>query len=409
MHVLYFHQHFSTPRGSTGTRSYEMARALLEAGHSVTMVCGSYSSSSTGINTEFVNGVREGIVEGIRVVEIELPYSNYDGLLRRSYIFCRFAVSSVLLAARTPYDVLFATSTPLTAGIPGVVMAPFSRKPFVFEVRDLWPELPRAMGMKNPVVLGAMAALERLCYSAADACIALSPGIAEGIRAKKKRGSLSMIPNGCDTQFFSPVKRQQSTLIKAVFTGAHGQANGLHAVLDAAAELKHRGDTSVELHFIGDGKEKPGLLERAEREQLTNCYFHAPLPKQQLKEKMAEFDVGLMVLSNLPAFYYGTSPNKFFDYIACGMPVLNNYPGWLAGLITDNRCGLAVSPDDPVAFADALQVLAADPQQRLTMGKAARSLAERDFTRQELSLQFVAVLEKSAGIARECAEGVRQP
>ncbi len=404
MQVLYFHQHFSTPGGSTGTRSYEMAQALLAAGHSVTMVCGSYSSSSTGVNGDFVKGLREGVVDGIRVVEIELPYSNYDGLLKRTYIFCRFASRSILFAARTPYDVLFATSTPLTAGIPGVVMAPLKRKPFVFEVRDLWPELPRAMGMKNPFLLGAMSVLERLCYAAADACIALSPGIADGIRAKKKRGPVTMIPNGCDTHFFTPADRQQTNRIKAVFTGAHGLANGLHAVLDAAAELQRRQDSSVELHFIGDGKEKPGLVERARREQLNNCFFHPLLPKQNLKDKMAEFDVGLMVLANLPAFYYGTSPNKFFDYIACGLPVVNNYPGWLAGLVTDNHCGLAVPPEDPAAFADALQALAADPPQRLAMGKAARALAEREYAREQLSRQFVTVLEEVAN----CVETRRE-
>ena len=128
-------------------------------------MCGSYSAADTGLDSPYVRGRREGIVDGIRVIELELPYSNNDGFMRRSGQFLKFAFRSVGIAMRERYDLVFATTTPLTAGIPGIAARWFRRKPFVFEVRDLWPELPREMGViKNPFVLMAMGWLEWLSY-----------------------------------------------------------------------------------------------------------------------------------------------------------------------------------------------------------------------------------------------------
>jgi glycosyltransferase involved in cell wall biosynthesis len=401
MRILYFHQHFSTPAGATGTRSYEMAKALIARGHQVTMVCGSSGAGKSGLTGEPRNGLREGDVDGIHVKELCLPYSNHDGLIKRSVTFLRFAFRSIAIAWRTDYDLLFATSTPLTAGIPGIAMRLLKpSRPFVFEVRDLWPELPREMGViTNPIVLWAMGVLEWCSYRAARGCIGLSPGIVEGIRRRSRTGHpIAMVPNGCDLDLFQTEDRSRApgTPLTAVFTGAHGMANGLDAVLNAAAVLKQRGRTDIRLLFIGDGKLKPGLVQRAQAEGLDVCVFMDPVPKTQLNQLMSTADVGLMILANVPAFYYGTSPNKFFDYIASGLPVLNNYPGWLAELIAEHQCGIAVPPDDPDAFAGALCRLADDPQARLEMGRNARALAEAQFGREALAKRFVEFLESSA-------------
>lgn len=405
MHVLYFHQHFSTPAGSTGTRSYEMARRLIAKGHEVTMVCGSYGGGKSGLSSKFDRGVRRGSVDGIEVVELQLPYSNYDSFLKRTWIFLLFALRSIRLALTLPYDLLFATSTPLTAGIPGIVMKLFRNKPFVFEVRDLWPELPREMGViTNPFVLKAMDILEWLSYHSADACIGLSPGIANGIvRRNIPSGLVTMIPNGCDLEMFKPIPAAKVEDIAnigkddfvAIFCGAHGIANGLDAVLDAANVLKKRNERSIKFLFIGDGKLKPALKERAEREKLDNCIFSDSVSKLELARTMAAADIGMMILANVSAFYYGTSPNKFFDYIASGLPVLNNYPGWLAEIIDKNDCGIAVPPDNPEAFADALAYLRDNPDRAAAMGCNARALAERNFNRQTLADEFVMFLEKA--------------
>lgn len=405
MRVIYYHQHFSTRDGSTGTRSYEMARRLIERGHSVTMVCGSYAGGQTGLNGEFVNGMRRGTVGGIDVIELYLPYSNRDSFLKRTLTFFRFALRSAMLSFRERYDVLFATSTPLTASIPGILASVLARRKFVFEARDLWPELPREMGViTNPVILALMSALEWASYHSARACVGLSPGIVEGI---KRRGIPAhrtyMVPNGCDISLFGdeggePWRPEgvRETDLMAVFTGTHGIANGLDAVLDAARTLKQRGRDDIKLVLIGDGKLKPGLMERAALEGLNNCIFHSPVPKLRLSGLMRSADVGLMILANVPAFYYGTSPNKFFDYIASGIPVLNNYPGWVADMITKSNCGIAVPPENHDAFADALERFADDRSLKKVMGANGRRLAIDEFDRVKLADRLVDVLEKVA-------------
>lgn len=404
MKVLYFHQHFSTPKGSAGTRSYEMARRLISHGHQVTMVCGSYGGGETGLTQPFKNGRRRGVVDDIDIIEFDLVYSNSDGFLKRAMTFLKFALRSIGLAFTARYDVLFATTTPLTAGIPGILARWLRGKPFVFEVRDLWPELPRAMGViRNPLVLGAMSILEWASYRSAHRVIGLSPGIVEGIAHRGVgRERIAMVPNGCDLGIFAtevqPWRPAQvkDTDLMAVFAGTHGMANGLDAVLDAAAELKRRGRSDIKILLIGQGKLKPALVARAQREGLDNVVFHDPVNKARLAGLMAATDVGLQILANVSAFYYGTSPNKFFDYIAAGLPVLNNYPGWLAEMINEHGCGFAVAPDNPAAFADALERAANDRAALRPMGERGRALAEREFSRALLADRWVATLERTA-------------
>ena len=404
MRLLYFHQHFATPRGATGTRSYEFARALIARGHQVTVVCGAHAHSGLELPHDTARNWHRGEVDGIDVISLPLAYSNRDSLIRRGWTFVRFALRSVRLALTLDADLVFATSTPITAVIPGLAAKWFRGLPFVFEVRDLWPELPRALGLRNPLLLGGMSLLEFLGYRSADACIGLSPGIVEGIRARADvRQTIAMIPNGCDLEVFHPAKRAKLTLpglgpddFVAGFTGAHGVANGLDALLDVAAELKRRGDTRIKLAFIGDGKEKTRLVARAAELGLDNCRFFPPVPKADLGAVTASLDCGLMVLKDVPAFYRGTSPNKFFDYLAAGIPVVNNYPGWLAGLIRDHACGVVVPPGDAAVLANALQRLAADPAGARAMGAAARLLAESQFARPRLAGEFVDFIETHA-------------
>tara|TARA_R110002124_G_scaffold281837_1_gene456537 strand:+ start:19933 stop:21153 length:1221 start_codon:yes stop_codon:yes gene_type:complete len=397
MHVLYFHQHFSTPQGATGTRSYEMAQALIRAGHSVTIVCGSYAQAETGLAGPFQKGRRRGTVDHIDVIEFNLDYGNHMGFVERIKVFSKFALGSIGVALSEPADIVFATTTPLTAGIPGIFARWFRRKPFVFEVRDLWPELPRAMGViTNPVVLWLMSMLEWASYRSADRMIGLSPGIVEGIAAKGVDESrITMIPNGCDLQLFAVREKPwrpegvRDDQLLAIFSGTHGPANGLDAVLNAAAVLKERGWDEIQIALIGQGRQKSKLQARANAENLTNVHFLDPVPKAALTGLMAGADMGLQILQNVPAFYFGTSPNKFFDYLAAGLPVLNNYPGWLTELIVEHDCGYAVQPDDPIAFAEALIAAAENPKILRRKGIQARGLAESDFSRESLSIKWV--------------------
>lgn len=293
----------------------------------------------------------------------------------------------------------------LTAGLPGIMIKlTGKKKKFVFEVRDLWPELPKALGMKNPIFLAGMSILEWLSYHTADGCIGLSPGICEGIKKRSQKGKpIELIPNGCDLDIF---KQSGVTLTAdslpglppdkriAIFTGAHGIANGLDTIIDAARVLKDKGRDDILIVFIGDGKMKPHLQKRTAEERLDNILFYDPIPKVKLAEIISRADVGLMVLANVPAFYYGTSPNKFFDYIASGLPVVNNYPGWLADMIKENNLGVVTEPDDPESLAEGIENVIDNNQLREEFGRNARAFAEQNFSRNDLGEKFESFLSR---------------
>lgn len=396
MKILYLHQHFSTPRGSAGTRSYQMALALVAQGHEVAMLCGSYTGANTGLSGPFRGGIRRGTVDGIDVIECNLPYSNSTGFVARSWLFLRFMLRTIRFVLTEQYDILFATTTPLTVGVPGIVGRWLRRKSFVFEVRDLWPELPKAMGaIHNPVILWALGVLEWASYRSAHRLIGLSPGIVDGIaRVGVPAERIAMIPNGCDLDLFQADTAERpegvaTSDLLAIYAGTHGMANALDNALDAASVLHRRGRSDIKIMLVGQGAQKGALVERATREGLENVLFHAPIAKDALASYMASADVGLQLLANVPAFYYGTSPNKFFDYLSAGLPVLCNYPGWVADMIDQNDIGFCAPPNDPEAFADALELAAATKAELPAMGVRARDLGQRAFDRNLLAQQWV--------------------
>lgn len=384
-----------------------MARSLVEKGHRVTMVFGESPRLKSPLEGQaYSRGRRRGSYEGIDLIEFNVSYNNKMSMLSRSWIFIKYSLRSIRLVFKEDFDLVFATSTPITAGIPGIVMKLLGKKkPFVFEVRDLWPELPREMGViKNKFLLWSMGVLEYLSYNKADACVALSPGIKQGIEKRlSKKKPVYLIPNGCDLELFKPGSHSKSVIpgcteedFIALFIGAHGIANGLDAALDAAAVLKKDPQARhIKIVLIGDGKMKEHLRERVEKEELINVVMLNPVPKKYLLDYLQAADVGLMLLANVPAFYYGTSPNKFFDYISSGLPVLNNYPGWLAEMITEQDIGKVVQPEDPEEFAQALKTLSKDRSRLEEMRANARAFAEKQFNRGNLASEFERALNSS--------------
>ncbi len=408
MHVAYIHQHFSTTKGTTGTGSYEMARRLLETGHRVTMICG--ASEVSDMNAADSERVSTLDVDGITVKRINEPYANRMGFVARLRAFGRFARAATGVVTQLDADLVFASSTPLTVGIPGMKGARKLGAPFVFEVRDLWPDVPVAIGiLRNPLLIWYARRLERRIYRAAERIIALSPGMKRGIaKTGYPADRITMIPNGADLDLFQPSAEPlhdprfgRPDDFRLVFTGAHGLANGLDAVLDAAAELKRRGQSGIRFVFIGSGGQKAHLVERSRREGLDSLVSWVdPIPKVELARVLPRLDVGMMILKNLPAFYYGTSPNKFFDYIASGMPVLVNYPGWMADMLQEHKSGVVIPADQPAAFADAVLWMRDHPEELISMGQRARQLAESRFDRAQLADEFVTTLES----ARQASE-----
>lgn len=407
MRILFYHQYFKTPLLHGGTRSYEMSKAFIERGHEVTVVC----SYDPGLCLKKTGGKRyAGNIEGINIVAYDVPYSNKMGLYRRSLAFAEFSMRSLPEVCRQKYDLLFASSTPISIALAGIfskIVKP--RKKFVFEVCDLWPDVPIALGVRNPLFTVPMRIFEWCAYNFSDACIGLSSDMVDGIRRRSSKNKpVVLIPNFADTETFKPSSEKGVDLdgiepgdFTAIFTGAHGIANGLDSVLDMAKVLKDRGIKTIKIALIGDGKMKPELVKRAARDGLDNVKFYDPMQKSKLARILERADAGLMVLKDVPAFYYGTSPNKYFDYLSCGIPIVTNIRGWISDDIIRNKCGLSVPPNNPGAFADALQTLEKSKETRTNMGIAARKLAEEKYSKKNLTRKMTDFLESIVANPRQ--------
>lgn len=403
LRILYLHQHFSTPAGATGTRSFAMADALARRGHDVTLACGRYAGAVSGLGGPFRRGRRQGQVAGFTVREWDIPCGNAQSLARRGVAFLHYAARATGLAVFGRFDVVVASSTPLTVVLPALTARVLAGTPFLFEIRDPWPELPRAMGEGSRPLWAAMGALATLACRRAAAVVALSEGMAATALARGAAAErIAVVPNGCDLGLFGPNALPWRPAAAAageaiaVYAGAHGRANGLDALLDAAAWLQARDERSVRLVLVGEGAEKPRLRARAAAEGLANVTFLDPLPKRALAQLLAGSQVGVQCLAAIPAFAEWTAPNKLMDYLAAGLPVVSNLPGRAARLLAEGPCGVPVPPGDAAALGAALAALAADPGHRAALGAAGRAQAERRWDRRRLSARFCAVVEAAA-------------
>ncbi|MEX1141918.1 MAG: glycosyltransferase family 4 protein [Thermoleophilaceae bacterium] len=398
MRILYLHQFFMTREGTGGTRSYELARRLVDAGHEVTMV-----TAGSG---------RERVVDGIRVVEARGGYGDYVaatgvGYARRLAAFLLFAASATVAAVRGPRpDVVFATSPPLTMALPGILAARRWRVPLVFEVRDLWPEAPIQMGaLRSPLARRLARALERATYRAATEVVALSPGMRDGVVAAGVAPErVALIPNASDLDLFSPQLdpgdvRERLGLgddFVCSYFGTMGEANDLTQVVEAAEVLRTRGERGVRFVLQGDGKRRADL-ERAVRERRLDAVVLAPAGDKLSAARLAAASDACMTLFKDVPILATNSPNKLFDTFAAGRPAIVNTGGWQRELVEDNDAGLFVRPGDPASLADAVVRLRDDRGLARRQGENARRLAEREFDRELLAERLREVLERAAG------------
>ncbi len=407
MRILYIHQFFATRESTLGLiRSYEFSRRWVEQGHEVTVV-----TSSSRLPDAFQNELfAEDMIDGVRVRSVRVRYSNYMGYLRRMWSFLLFTFGAAWLASTSgKHDVVLATSTPLTVGIPGWMASKIRRTPFVFEVRDLWPEAAIQMGaIRRDSLLGRAAKrLERFLYRSADAVIALSPGMAAGVLAEGvDTARVHMVPNCSDTDLFSPGPKDAEMVERwdlagkfvVGYAGAIGPSNDVDGqVPEAARLLSQRGRDDIVFVIAGDGKCLPRLEELTQG--LANVKLLGSLPKAEIPRVTRTADVLMVLFADRPILATN-SPNKFFDALAAGRPVIVNSPGWTRDLVTEHECGAYVPPGDGRALADAIERLADDASQRERMGGNARHLAEQRFARDLLSQQVLDVLQATAAAAR---------
>ena len=400
MKIIYIHQYFNTPEMSGGTRSYEMARRLVDMGHEVNMV-------TSWREDDGWTGWFETEEAGIRVHWLPVAYSNRMRYSERVRAFFRFAVGAARKAASLPADVVFATSTPLTIALPGAYAARRQKAPMVFEVRDLWPELPIAMGaLRNPLARSAAHRLERFAYWRSSHVVALSPGMRDGVfRAGYPSEQITVIPNSSDLDFFDPSRHETGTFRAAhpelgnaplvVYTGTMGVINGVTYLPRIAAAARARG-SKVQFVLVGRGSEEQAVREEAERLGVLGENFHLfpPVPKAEVPNVLADADLALSFFIDLEPMW-ANSANKFFDALASGTPVAINYGGWQKDLLEESGSGLVIPPNDPDKAATALEEFIGDRERVVQAGRAARQLAERRFDRDLLAQQLEGVLSSA--------------
>jgi glycosyltransferase involved in cell wall biosynthesis len=410
MRILYLHQHFSSPDGATATRAYAMANALAARGHAVTLACGRYEGAETGLGGAFRRGRREGPVGRFHVVEYDIPCGNTQGLVARGGAFLRFAARAAALALSRPFDLVVASSTPLTVALPALAARRVRGIPFVFEIRDPWPELPRALGGVPPPVLAGMERLATAACRGAAGVVALSDGMAATAVARGAPPEIvAVVPNGCDLDLFGPhippwrPPEARAWEVLAVYAGAHGRANGLDVLLDAAAWLKREGEWRLRIVLVGEGSEKPGLMTRAVAEGLDNVTFLEPMPKRELARLFAGSQVALHCLAPVPEFAEWTAPNKIMDGLAAGRPVVSNLQGAAARMLAEGPCGLSVPPGDPDCLGVALAMLGRDEALRARLGAAGRQQAVRCWDRRLQAERFCNLIEQAGRAAPQGA------
>jgi glycosyltransferase involved in cell wall biosynthesis len=406
--IIYFHQYFATRRRSTATRSYELARRLVDRGHRVTIVSRDTRRLETGREQPPAGRlVAREQVDGIDVLFLNIPYANRYSTPVRLASFAAFTVAAAVAGAleRRP-DVVFASSTPLTIGIAGLSTARIKRVPFVFEVRDLWPAVPVELGaLKSEPAVRSAQWLERRLYDGAERIVVLSEGARDdlerrGIPAEK----LALIPNAADLDVFRPdvvddafrARHGLEGKFVALYAGAMGRANGLDQLVDTAEALRRHGEERVVIVALGDGGERPQLEERVRRLGLTNLRILPPVAKQELAGIVGAADVTLTIFAPFPVLETN-SPNKFFDSLAAGRPAVVNLNGWVRRLVEENEAGAWVPAGEPEALAWALSALAGDPDRVARMGRNARDLAEREFSRDLMAERLERTLEEAVG------------
>jgi glycosyltransferase involved in cell wall biosynthesis len=413
MQVLYFDPKFLTPRHAAPTRAYSIARRLVERGHRVTMVARDPRWLAVAATAPPGLLSHREQVDGIDVVWLRIPYEQRYSKTKRliSYGAYTLAASLASLGLGRP-DAVYASSTPLTSGVPGALASRLRGVPFVFELQDLWPAVPAALGYVRPGIELAVAEwVESVLYDNAERLVVCSQAVvdalvARGIPAEK----IVLAPNFSDTELFRPDLRDGGFRAQygldgkfvAVYAGAMGPSNGVHQLADAAAALKRAGDGSVRIVAVGDGSEKPALERRVRAEDLDNVLVLPPVPREDVPGLVGSSDVTLTVFAPNPALELN-SPNKFFDSLAAGRPVVVNVDGWLRRLVEENEAGVYVPGGDGEALAAALRDLAGQDERVREMGANARALAEREFARDLLADRVAETLEDAAARGRQSA------
>lgn len=392
MRILILHQFFNTPRHGGSLRSYYLAKALMDAGHSVVVI------TTHNLKTEVVEKT-----EGIEVHYLPIAYRNQYGFFKRVYSFLQFVLRIVNKAGQFKQtDVCYAISAPLTTGLAAIWIKKRYRIPYFFEVGDLWPEAPIQLGIvRNYFLKGILYRLEASIYRRAVMVVALSASIKENILHRFPTLTVHVIPNMADTDFYKP-EAKSSDLEKKFdvegrfvvsYIGTLGQANGLHYMLDCAeAALKE--ELPVSFLLCGDGAMRDDLMRSAISGNLSNVKFIPHQNRDGVNTILNITDAVFVCYQQLPVLETG-SPNKYFDGLAAGKLMIVNTGGWMKEEVECEQCGIAVDPTDAKDFIRKIVQFVHDSNLLAVFQQNSRRLAETRYARQLLGEAFNRLFTKS--------------
>jgi glycosyltransferase involved in cell wall biosynthesis len=398
MHILLIHQAFAALDEPGGTRHHEFARYLVAQGHQVTVIASPVSYLTGSILTPYSSPAQPQRGR-LRVIRAYTYRALHKSFVHRLFSFVSFMTTSFFIGLRVKdVDVVWGTSPPIFQGFTAWLLARLKRLPFLFEVRDLWPQFAIAVGvLRNPLLISLSLWLEGFLYHRADRVIVNSPGFVAHVTARGAR-LVDLVPNGADPAMFDPADEGHSfrsahrleDKFVVLYAGAHGMSNDLGVVLQAA-RLLATSQPGVCIVLLGDGKEKPALQAQAAGLGLANLLFLPPVPKTGMVQALAGADACLAILKPLEA-YKTTYPNKVFDYMAAGRPVVLAIDGVIRQVVEAAGCGLFAQPGDPSALAQVIQALAADPGRSRSMGLAGREYLQEHFSRDKIAGKLLEIL-----------------
>lgn len=394
-HILYIHQYFKTPYEAGANRSYWISKYLVDNGFKVTVI-----TSSNKIETPVV----KRNIDGINVIYCSVSYSQKMSVFSRFIAFFRFMVKSSYISMKIKdIDLIYATSTPLSVGFPALLIHKIKTLKYIFEVRDLWPEVPIQMGaLKNPLLIKLIKLFEKNIYLNAEHIIALSPGMKNGIiQSGIEASKVSVIPNMAKIDKFW-IRNKNNKLyakynldknkFKVVHFGSMGIANNLDYILECATLLSK--NNQIEFIFIGEGSEKNKLIKRCNLSNLKNVKFLGNYNTETLSEIINLCDISIVSFLNLKILYTN-SPNKLFDSLSAGKPIIVNSNGWTRKLVEKNNCGFYTNPDSPSDLVEKILLLKNDKVLFKTMQKNSRKLAETKFDKKILFQKILYIVKKS--------------
>ncbi|UZD21394.1 glycosyltransferase family 4 protein [Algoriphagus halophytocola] len=379
MRIIYIHQYFKTPTEGGAVRSYHLGKGLVDAGHEVEMITG---GSRIGYDQRWI--------DGIKVHYLPVAYDQKFGFFKRAWAFLNYVRQAKKLIKKLPRpDLLYVTSTPLTTGLLVLWAKERLAIPYIFEVRDLWPQAPIEVGViKNPLLKSSLKSLEKKIYQRAMSLVALSPGIADHLRKVTPNQKIHLIPNFSDLDRFFPIEKSQFSLQKyglqnsltIAYTGALGKVNAVDELLTLAELAKLRGK-NWQFLIMGEGSYKSKLQGFASEKLLSNVRFLPFGPKDKVNEVLGLADFAWISFAHLPVLKTN-SPNKFFDALAAGKAILVNHKGWVYDLVKTHELGIPCLPAKIEKSFEKLEELDQTPEELVRMGQNARKLAEKYFTKE---------------------------